>query len=258
MILLWTVNLSATEPTDTSRFYVVYQYEYKETTADDIIKMDDGILEVGCRCSVFYTKKYRNDCDFADSLKKTRIKADDMMEIWIQRGLPQSRFKCAIYKNYPMEGVLTCTDEVMQKYRYEEEMPAITWELTEGDSVVAGYACKKAHGKLRGRQWTAWYTLDIPYDDGPWKLCGLPGLIMAAHEDKGDFTFICIGVQNVNRPMTFWERPYIHCTPKELQNEKYDFWYDQSGYADRQFGFAGDRGAEEVVHFTPCLIEYYE
>lgn len=257
MIFLWPVNLSANESQDTCRLHVVYHYNFKETTADDVMNMDDGMLEVGSNWSVFYTRNYRNDCEFADSLRRTRVKADDMIEIWMQRGLPQSRFKCAVYKNYPIEGALTCTDEVMQKYCYEEEMPTITWELVEGDSVVAGYACKKAYGELRGRRWSVWYTLEIPYDDGPWKLCGLPGLIMAANEDKGNFSFICIGVQSVSSPMTFWDRPYIHCTPKELQDEKFDFWYDQSGYADRQFGFASNKGADEVTHFTPCLIEYY-
>ena len=69
------------------------------------------------------------------------------------------------------------------------------WQLMEGDTLVCEYPCKKAQTKFRGRTWTVWYTLDLPYSDGPWKLCGLPGLILYAKDNEGKFIFECVGIE---------------------------------------------------------------
>src|SRR3712207_8163725 len=47
---------------------------------------------------------------------------------------------------------------------------------------------------FRGRTWRVWFALDIPFPDGPWKLCGLPGLILKAEDSKGHFSFDCVGI----------------------------------------------------------------
>ena len=65
------------------------------------------------------------------------------------------------------------------------------WQLLEGDTVICNYPCKKAKTKFRGRTWTVWYTPLLPYSDGPWKFCGLPGLVLEAHEAEGKLAFHC-------------------------------------------------------------------
>lgn len=65
------------------------------------------------------------------------------------------------------------------------------WQLLERDTVICGYPCKKAKTKFRGRTWTVWYTPLLPYSDGPWKFCGLPGLVLEAHEAEGKLAFHC-------------------------------------------------------------------
>ena len=61
------------------------------------------------------------------------------------------------------------------------DKPVMAWTV-EMDSVktVAGYECHLATTHFRGRDWRVWFTLDIPLSLGPWKLSGLPGLILAA------------------------------------------------------------------------------
>lgn len=113
--------------------------------------------------------------------------------------IPKSGMRTKVYKNYP-DGKMTITDNVLSDYYlYEEEMNIQEWNLhDESVKTILGYECQKATCKFRGREWTAWFALDIPISDGPWKFSGLPGLIMEVY-DRGEQYYFCInGLQQEN------------------------------------------------------------
>ncbi len=114
-----------------------------------------------------------------------------------------------IYKNYP-SGKLTHTEKVCTDwFRYEEDIPALEWELTDSVINVLGYECHGAKCNFRGREWTAFYSEEIPLADGPWKLQGLPGLIMKASDRNGHYIFECIGIRSkADRPITIYKVSY--------------------------------------------------
>lgn len=58
----------------------------------------------------------------------------------------------------------------------------LDWDISTETKTMAGFLCTKATTTFRGRQWIAWFTIDIPLPFGPWKLHGLPGLILEAHD----------------------------------------------------------------------------
>jgi GLPGLI family protein len=84
-------------------------------------------------------------------------------------------------------------------YRYQEEIEKPQWILSQDTCTILSYLCQKATTRFRGRDWTVWFTMDIPIDAGPWKLCGLPGLIMKASDSREHYVFECIGMENINR-----------------------------------------------------------
>ena len=58
-----------------------------------------------------------------------------------------------------------------------------------------------------GRHWTAWFATDIPVSDGPWKLGGLPGLILEAYDKGHQYTFTAVGLERVKEePIVFTRR----------------------------------------------------
>jgi GLPGLI family protein len=65
-----------------------------------------------------------------------------------------------------------------------EKRPVIDWQLQPETKKIGNYEARKATAKFRGRVYTAWYTLEIPLPYGPWKLQGLPGLILEAYDKK--------------------------------------------------------------------------
>lgn len=114
-----------------------------------------------------------------------------------------------IFKNYPA-GRLTHTEKIARDwFRYEEDMPQFDWQLGDSTRTIAGYECREARCSFRGRDWTVFYCEEIPVMDGPWKFCGLPGLIMSARDRNSDYSFECIGIRNnATKPLTIYDVPY--------------------------------------------------
>ncbi|MDW8348544.1 MAG: GLPGLI family protein [Bacteroidia bacterium] len=65
-------------------------------------------------------------------------------------------------------------------YTYEPTLPKLKWQIYPENKTIAHYNCQKAVTFFRGRAWEVWFTTEIPVSFGPWKLHGLPGLILEA------------------------------------------------------------------------------
>lgn len=80
---------------------------------------------------------------------------------------------------------------------YEEPFSEIDWVINEDSTkTVLGYQCVMASTDYHGREWTVWFTPEIPLQDGPWKFCGLPGLVVEASEPSGQHRFSITGIES--------------------------------------------------------------
>lgn len=65
-----------------------------------------------------------------------------------------------------------------------ESVPKMIWKLMPNSTKKIGnFNCYQATTNFRGRNYIAWYSPEYPYQIGPWKFNGLPGLIMEIHDD---------------------------------------------------------------------------
>lgn len=79
---------------------------------------------------------------------------------------------------------------ILDKFIYlKEKTPSINWSITDSTKQVGNYTVQKATALFRGRQYTAWFAPEIPVPFGPWKLHGLPGLILEAYDESGNIYF---------------------------------------------------------------------
>jgi GLPGLI family protein len=79
----------------------------------------------------------------------------------------------------------------------EEGIPAINWAITQETKEIMGLGCQKATGEFKGRVYDAWFCSQLPYNNGPWKLGGLPGLILEAYDTKKEVVFNFVSFENV-------------------------------------------------------------
>lgn len=73
--------------------------------------------------------------------------------------------------------------------KVKELIPTINWILTDDVKSIGNLSCKKATCSLKGRNYTVWYCPSIPTCFGPWKLSGLPGLIVEAVDIDNQVAF---------------------------------------------------------------------
>ena len=71
------------------------------------------------------------------------------------------------------------------------------WKIARDTLNIAGIHCEKATARFKGRNWIAWFDSAVPIASGPWKLNGLPGLIIEAYDDKKEVQFKFAGMENV-------------------------------------------------------------
>jgi GLPGLI family protein len=71
----------------------------------------------------------------------------------------------------------------------EEKTPELNWVLVGETKVLGTLICNKATTSFRGRNYTAWYSSEMVGGYGPWKLQGLPGIILEAYDDKKEVVF---------------------------------------------------------------------
>ena len=71
----------------------------------------------------------------------------------------------------------------------KENTNFLKWEITEETKKIDRFLCQKATASFRGRVFNAWFTSEVPISFGPWKLNGLPGLILEAYDTEKKFIF---------------------------------------------------------------------
>ena len=212
-------------------YKVVYTYSSDLAPRHDVSYLD--VQDDGVSC--FYSHYFVRSQEIQDSINRRGSVSDDMVSKAIapyDGGQPNF-----VYKHIPAEGKLTFTTYHVDWFKYSEPIPALQWKIEGKDSVIAGYHCQAATTSLRGRQWRAWFTLDIPVSDGPWKLCGLPGLILRATDEQGYFDFDCTGIASIEiPPIELAKNNYVSCTPEEAFKMEQERRENPLAFLNRQFG----------------------
>jgi len=94
------------------------------------------------------------------------------------------------YKNFIKKEIISRGFVDKKQYYIKENISIIKWKIEKDTKIIGTFNCQKATGTFRGRKYTAWFTNQIPISNGPWKLQGLPGLIIEATDETKEVSFI--------------------------------------------------------------------
>jgi|SRR6185437_4032986 len=187
------VGIKAQKP-DTAWLMVHYKFTHVTDTANpDHPYTENTVLFVGKNASVY--RSY--DGLIADQqFKKAWAEAIAASPDGRARVNRMGRGSRTQYYMYPAEQKLLTKDVVMvNEYLIEGPMPAMDWTISSDTATFGGLHCQKATCHFRGRDYIVWFCPDLPVHSGPWKLNGLPGVIVDAHDTKNEVVFKFDGVE---------------------------------------------------------------
>lgn len=222
--VLLSLSVSAQTFSDSAYLQVTYLEDYSTRIENPKLKaVDEMVLNIGKTSSAFYSRyesrrQYMGDSVLAhggDAYKSIAVVVD----------IPKGQ-NYMVYKNFPQQGQITFVDRIIAtRFCYQEQFAKPLWTLVDEKKEVKGYNCQKAITNFRGREWTVWYTAEIPISDGPWKLCGLAGLILEAKDSDGLYSFHCIGIKQLDNklPIVLPKKKMIKCTRLEYYHEAKEY-----------------------------------
>lgn len=188
----------------------------------------DYILLTNGRTSKFYSPK----TEYVDSMQSTpegMAKLNEIAKSAMTSGkmedIPRPDGTMYVTKSLPDGKVWNYELVGMNRLYSEDDIPQIDWEISDSTKNVLGYDCNLATGELYGRIWNAWFSPEIPAMNGPWKLSGLPGLILEAESADGLYYFIATGLQQTTQPIgpVYLADKYEKVSRKELLKSKRRF-----------------------------------
>lgn len=118
-----------------------------------------------------------------------------------------------------------------QLYSYQTE-DIVEWKLSEETKKIEDFSVQKATTNFGGRNWTAWFTKEIPFSEGPYKFTGLPGLIVSLEDSENQFSFSLI------------------------KSKKLEKTYDTKNILEVRYGDKPIKVSEKI--FVKKSLEYYE
>ena len=171
-------------------------YEYKfipDSTNKADIKTEMMILNVQKDRSEYYSYvRYASDsAQFADYQKgiNSMPSGNAMVNEWVTK--------------YPNSNQLIHTTFLIwDKYKVKQDVE-FNWKLTTEFSKILNYDVQKATTEFGGRKWIAWFTKEIPIQDGPYKFKGLPGLILKIEDVNKNHVFELKGINSNQEPFVY-------------------------------------------------------
>lgn len=134
------------------------------------------------------------------------------------------------YRNQDDKSIVSRDMIKDQPFIIKEDIPQISWEIKEETKEIGGYQCQLAVTTFRGRVYDAWFAQEIPLNVGPWKLGGLPGLILEAKARDGMIQFIFAGLKQVDPSTIAWNK-----APRNGMNISFEGFFDTRVRKDEEW-----------------------
>ncbi|QEH42011.1 GLPGLI family protein [Chitinophaga sp. XS-30] len=213
-----------------TRFF--YELKYKPNLSSDSLASVLTVLDVVSGSQ----SVYRDYTVLAqDSILKAQMETMRKTGVFVQmeKLIKMPKFGYRILKKYPLaaSNSIQFIDGIERKlFAYEEKLK-FDWKIQPDTATISTYKTQKATMNFGGRTWTAWFTPDIPFQDGPYKFCGLPGLIVKLQDGEENYSWTLVGNKNIENYtfITYADQLYYgnNVTPKLISRKRFMTTYQE-------------------------------
>lgn len=170
-------------------YEIRYRLQYVSDTESSLIKVEDFYLfSNGQNHSYFLSENFYALDSIKQSIARKGLGALNLSKV------PKTKFNYIIEKKLAEKQVAFYDNILKYKLAYVEQ-PAYNWIIHNEKKSISNFECTKATLNYYGRKWTAWFTNDIPINDGPYKFAQLPGLIIKLYDLENSFDFELVALK---------------------------------------------------------------
>ncbi len=205
---------------------VIYEYKYaSDSTKIDSLKTEWMYLDINKTGSEYYSKSaFESDSIINESIKKQM--ASGMKSISVSRNRQGGEVSYEVEKTYPDYKISLITNIGNDTYKVSEDRP-INWKISTDKKKIGEFQTQKATTHFAGRNWIAWFTTDVPIQDGPYKFSGLPGLIVEIADEKNSHKIELKGLKKITETVQEEANtqgkdiPFLKKKPIDVNRAKY-------------------------------------
>lgn len=177
LLLLMMISLSLTA--QTHRF--IYDLVYRPDSASTEVRKTNYYLDINPEESFYYERPFF----VSDSIEKASGRR-------IFSGKPSD----LLSKNLKTRQYVLYSIQSFDIYQLKDT-PQISWKIEKETKNSSSLQLQKATARYGGRHWTAWFSQDdFPFQEGPYKFHGLPGMIVEIYDDQENYHFTLNKSQN--------------------------------------------------------------
>jgi GLPGLI family protein len=186
----------------------IYRFKHlRDTTNPSKVYEEKFLLQFTNTTSLYKSHaKYYDDSVFEDNMSKVRAGLS-VSELGEPVRLKKSTIEQLLYQ-FNTDKFYFVHPWIGETLVIENPIDKVIWKLEDSSKKIGSLQCYKASGALKGRIYEVWYCPDYPVKAGPWKLNGLPGLIVEATDRTKTVSFELQLVYSNNRPSI--ELPAAH------------------------------------------------
>lgn len=256
MMKVLFINFSLLFVTINSQIKVVYNVSYRPDSTSTEKNIELLALENNNNNSYFFNiTKYQLDSLY----NKLTIEYE-------RTGLiSSSKMRCnlnfGIFKDFNRNKMKEIQEISSKSFIFEVPYVNFDWTLFNEQKQILNYNCKKATCKFGGRKWIAWYTNEIPLQDGPYKFHGLPGLILEIYDDKEDYVLSAFGISKIDKKISLPHNT-ISISKEKFENLKQKIILDPAIFSRESYLSMKNNGFTVIMKGTDGNImserELYE
>ncbi|MBA5246872.1 GLPGLI family protein [Marnyiella aurantia] len=216
-----------------SKIEVKYMTSFLRDTADVTSKRQEiTVLRVGENKSIFKSemKLVRDSLLNENEAQVKREVAMGQFTLRMPGNLPRVAFRPEVYRY----GEKTTVYDQLSLDVYSFDAPnSLKWNITAEKKKIATYNCQKAVARYGNRDIIAWFTNEIPMDEGPYTFKGLPGLVVEVYDSKKHYHFSLISVRQWMKRMTPPLRNVIPATYEQFSKKRQEYRDDPTAYVSQ-------------------------
>ncbi|MFN1219493.1 GLPGLI family protein [Chryseobacterium kwangjuense] len=174
IMLIFSLSLSG----QTHRF--IYDVVYRPDSTSAEVRKANYYLDINPDETFYYERPFfvSDSIEKASGLKTFSGKVSDL----ISKNLKTNSYTLYSIQNFEV-------------YKLKDD-PVFSWKIEKETKVSSSLQLQKATARFGGRNWTAWFSKDFPFQEGPYKFYGLPGMIVEIYDEKKNYHFTLNKSQN--------------------------------------------------------------